>query len=789
MRAFARTVSRPIVGSSEVSPRAQPLLRPLNLFAFALGIAVLQRFPALPDPNICLILMAAAGLLFLALRRAAVPAAFLFGLAFAAWCAGIVLSQRLPMADSGRRGHVIVEITDLPQRREQQWQFEAKIRDSADFPELIGQRVKLAWYRTKNPLSSGDIRHFEVTLRTPNGVYNPGGFDAEQRALQKRWVAQGYVRMEIAQLGKHATIDRFRDALAGQIRKQIGDARARFVLALGMGDTRLLQDADWDLLRRTGITHLIAISGFHVGMVALAACWLMFGLYRLCPGLGLRLPLPMATSLMAMISASLYTAFAGFALPTVRTALMIAVLMACRLLGRHCTVTHAVALSMAAILLWDPIGILAPGFWLSFGGVLFLIAFMPRHGNVGLLGPFLRAQWVASVGLMPLSLGFFGQTTVLGPLVNLVAIPWISLVVVPLAILGCLFSGIPVIAEGFWQGSAILMQVLWTLLQWIGQLSWSSRMLPESGLTAIIVGLAGACLLLMPRQVPGYRLGALLMLPMLFPKMDVLPEGQLQVAMMDVGQGTAVLVRTKRHALLYDTGAGVPGGFSRGQTTVLPALHALGIERLHTVVVSHGDNDHAGGLAAVRDGIAVDRIQAPQGALPAQVPHAECIAGRHWQWDGVHFVYVWPIDRHSGDDNDRSCVLLVRGGGRSLLLTGDISAAAETQLLTHYGDLLRSEVVLVPHHGSAGSSSEAFIAAVNPQVALISSGFQNRFRHPRPDVLERYRNAGAQTVNTVYSGWAELTGTPDGWVWSRQARQDDRRYWLRNAQEVSVKGY
>lgn len=769
--------------------RAQPLLRPANLFAFALGVAVLQRLPVLPDTIICLILMAAAGLLLLALRRAALPAAFLFGLAFAAWCAGDALSQRLPMADSGRRGQVIAEITDLPQRIEQQWQFEAKIRDSADFPELIGHRVKLAWYRTGSTLSSGDIRHFEVTLRSPNGVYNPGGFDAEQRALQKRWAAQGYVRMEIARLGKRDTVDRFRDGLAGQVRKQIGDSRARFVIALGIGDTRLLQDADWDLLRRTGITHLIAISGFHVGMVALAACWLMSGLYRLCPWLGLRLPLPSATSWMAMISASLYAGFAGFALPTVRTALMIAVLMACRLLGRHCTVTHAVALSMAVILLLDPIGILAPGFWLSFGGVLLLIAFMPRQGNEGLLGPFLRAQWVASIGLMPLSLGFFGQTTVLGPLVNLAAIPWISLVVVPLALLGCLFSGVPVIAEGFWQGSAMLMQLLWTLLQWIGQLSWSSRMLPESGLTAIIVGLAGACLLLLPRQIPAYGLGAFLMLPMLFPKSDALPEGQLQMAMMDVGQGTAVLVRTKRHALVYDTGAGVPGGFSRGQSTVLPALQALGIGRLNKVVVSHGDNDHAGGLAAIRDGIAVDRIEAPAGALPDEVPQAECIAGRHWQWDGVHFVYLWPIDRRGGDDNDRSCVLLVRGGGRSLLLTGDISAAAESQLLTHYPELLRSEVLLVPHHGSAGSSSEAFIAAVKPRFALISSGFQNRFRHPRPEVLQRYRNAGAQTVNTVDSGWAELTGTPDGWVWSRLARRDDRRYWLRDAQEPSAKGY
>lgn len=780
MRALARTLSRPIAGSAELTPRAQPLLRPLNLFAFALGVAVLQRFPVLPDIAFSFILMVVTGLLFLTLRRAATPAAFLFGIALAAWSAGSALSQRLSVAESGRRGHVIVEIADLPQHRDNQWQFEASVRQSAEFPELAGHRVKLAWYRTQAQLKPGDIRHFEVTLRTPHGVYNPGGFDAEQRALQKRWVAQGYVRKEIARIGKRATIDRYRDALAEQIREQIGDARARFVIALAIGDTRLLQDADWDLLRRTGITHLIAISGFHVGMVALSAVWFMFGIYRLCPGLGLRFPLPLANAWASMAAAGLYTALAGFALPTVRTALMIAVLMACRLLGRHCTVTHAVALSMAVILLWDPVGILAPGFWLSFGGVLLLIAFMPESRHQGLLRPFLRAQWVASIGLMPLTLGFFGQTTLLGPLVNLVAIPWISLVVVPMALLGCLFACIPVIAEWFWQCAAMFMQVLWMLLQWVGSLSWSSRMLPESGLIAIIVGLAGACLFLMPRQVPGCRLGALLMLPMLFPKMDTVSEMQVRVAMMDVGQGTAVLVRTKRHALLYDTGAGVPGGFSRGESTVLPALRAIGIDRLHKVVVSHGDNDHAGGLAAVRDGIAIDRIEASPGALPAEVPHHECIAGQHWQWDGVHFIYLWPIDRKGENDNDQSCVLLVRGGGRSVLLTGDISAAAEARLSALYGKRMRAELVLVPHHGSGGSSSEDFISAVQPRIALISSGFQNRFRHPRTEVLERYRSAGSAVHNTVDLGWTELTGTPEGWVWSHRARQDERRYWLRS---------
>lgn len=789
MRAFARACARSTPGTPEVTQRAQPYLRPVNLFAFALGVAVLQRLPSLPDMGLSLFLMVLSALLFLRYRRVAVLAAFLFGAAFAAWSSGIALNQRLPMSESGTRGQVIAEITDLPQRDGNQWQFEAKIHRSGDFPSLVGRRIKLGWYRTDTLLRSGDIRHLEVTLRTPNGVYNPGGFDAEQRALQKRWAAQGYVRKEIGHVGQKNTIDRFRDALSGQIRRQLGEVTARFVTALALGDTRLLQDADWEVLRLTGITHLIAISGFHVGMVAMAAVWAVLFFYRLWPSLALRWPQPTATAWMAMLAAGMYAAFAGFALPTVRTALMISVFMTCRLLGRHCTVTHAVALSMAVMLLWDPISILTPGFWLSFGGVLLLIAFMPSEGGQGIFRPFMRAQCVASLGLLPLTIGFFEQTTVIGPLVNLLAIPWISLIVVPLALLGCLFSGVPVIAELFWQAGAMLMQVFWILLQWLQTLPWSSRTIPESSMAAVVIGLVGACLLLMPGQVPGSRMGALLLLPMLFPKMDYVPEGQLRVAMMDVGQGTAVLVRTKRHTLLYDTGAGLPGGFSRGQTTVLPALRALGVRHLDKVVVSHGDNDHAGGLTAVRDGVAIDRIDASWRALPANVPHHECLAGQYWQWDSVQFMYVWPILRSNDNDNDQSCVLWIRGAGRSLLLTGDISAEAEAQMLAHYGDWLRAEVLLVPHHGSAGSSSEAFIAAMKPRIALISSGFQNRFRHPRPDVLERYRNAGVHTVNTVDTGWAELAGTPEGWLWSRRTRLDDRRYWLRTPQEPSVNGY
>lgn len=789
MRTLARTVPRAIAGTSALSFRVRPCLHPCHLFAFALGVAVLQRLPALPDAGMCLFLMAASGFLLCRYPRHGILPAFIFGIMFAAWTAGAVLSQRLALVESGSRGEITAEITDLPQRSQDQWQFEAKILGSTDFPALTGRRVKLAWYRTDAVLVPGNIHRFEVTLRTPNGVYNPGGFDAEKRALQKRWAAQGYVRHAISADGHRVTIDRIRDALSGQIRRQIGDTKARFVSALALGDTRLLEDADWEILRRTGITHLIAISGFHVGIVALSAAWLAFGFYRILPGLGLHLPQPKAAAWAAIAASWAYTAFAGFALPTVRTALMIAVFMGCRLLARRCTVIHAVALSMAAMLLWDPLSILAPGFWLSFGGVILLVAFMPRQSGSGIFQPFLRAQWVASLGLLPLSLGFFGQTTLVGPLVNLLAIPWISLVVVPLALLGCLFAGIPPIAEGCWNAAAALMQWLWMLLQWLQALPWSSRILPEAGLPALLLAMLGVCLFLLPRQIPGRRFGPLLMLPMLFPGTDQIPEGQLRVAMMDVGQGTSVLVRTRHHALLYDAGPGIPGGFSRGETTVLPALRALNVRRLHRVVISHGDNDHAGGLAALRSGIAIDRIDASWQALPKQVPHRECLAGSHWQWDGVEFTYLWPVSGFDGEDNDRSCVLSIKSGQRRILLAGDISSAAEARLLERYGHELEAEVILVPHHGSAGSSSDPFIAAVRPRIALVSSGFQNRFRHPRREVIARYDSHGAVTVNTVETGWAELAGTPTGWEWARRSRFDDRRYWLRPAPEPAVTGY
>jgi competence protein ComEC len=459
--------------------------------------------------------------------------------------------------------------------------------------------------------------------------------------------------------------------------------------------------------------------------------------------------------------------------------------MLCKLMHRHISTLQAVCLSLLAILLSDPFSILSPGFWLSFSGVLSLILFMPQIPGQGMLRPFIRAQWVVSLALLPLGIGFFNQSTLIGPLVNLLAIPWISLVVVPVALLGCLFAWLPAFAGVLWHIAAWTMQAFWRLLLLVQDQQWAGYYSAEPALSVIALAMLGACVCLLPNAMPGKWLGFFLMLPMLAPEAISIPHAQMRVAMIDVGQGLSVLIRTRRHTLLYDTGAGNDKGFSRGASAIVPALRAVQVSTLDRVVISHADNDHAGGLPAIR-------AQMPIGVLEAsyRTPGAApCRKGMHWTWDGVRFEYLWPAAGVNGSDNDNSCVLRIDAGGRSILLTGDISKNAEQQLLALQGPRLASEIIVVPHHGSKTSSSATFLQAVKPKLALVSSGFQNRFRHPNHQVIQRYHIQGAQVVNSVDSGWAELESGPSGWRWLNRARVEGRRYWHRASPQESLDGY
>lgn len=755
----------------------QTLNRPQILFSFALGLAFVQQWPALPDPLISIFLLLFALIGCVRWPRVALPCALIAGVAYAMLSGSVALSKRLDVAHSGQTIEVVVEVAGLPVYEHDQWQFQGEVIHASGFESLQGERIKLAWYKTSARLQPGDVWRFTALLRVPNGVQNPGGFDAERRALEQSIVAQGYVKRDAQFLFAKPGLDRWRNGLSMQIGKALGLPQARFVQALALGDTRGLSDADWERLRQTGITHLIAISGFHVGIVALFAAWVMHAFYCLWPRVGLVLPRPLGIALISIIAAVGYTAIAGFAIATVRTAWMIALFMAARLCYRSLTVLHAVALSMVLMLLWDPFCVLNAGFWLSFSGVLLLATGMPSDSKKGWFWPFIKAQYVVSIGLFPITVLFFGQTTVIGPLVNLIAIPLISLMIVPLALFGILFSAIDFVAQLFWSASAWLMQQFWQILELVSEQQWTSMYVPEPTFWALALAAFGVALLILPKPVPGRALGLVLLLPVCLAKMPEIEHGQLRIAMLDVGQGLSVLVQTAEHRLLYDTGAGHKYGFNRGESTVVPALRAHGIDRLDLVVVSHADNDHSGGFEALHKAIRVPHVREPIAGTVGL--SQDCRAGQRWRWDGIDFEMLWPILPLAEKKNDQSCVLLISTGRQRVLLTGDISARVEAELIERYPHLAGITILLVPHHGSKTSSSAEFLNQLKPELGLVSAGFQNRFKHPNAAVAERYQAQGIALTNTVDTGWAELLITPDFWRWWHRERIDDQRYWMR----------
>jgi len=291
---------------------------------------------------------------------------------------------------------------------------------------------------------------------------------------------------------------------------------------------------------------------------------------------------------------------------------------------------------------------------------------------------------------------------------------------------------------------------------------------------AVPAALAGVSWLLLPRGAGARLPAALLCLPLLWPARDRPQPGEVELLVMDVGQGLAVWVRTHRHRLLYDAGPAADGGFDAGERVVVPTLHALGEDGLDRVLLSHGDRDHAGGMPAVRRAFAEPPLLAPAGAVPGAA--WPCHGGEAWRWDGVAFTVLHPAagTRYAG--NASSCVLRIQTDHGALLLTGDIGANEEAQLLASSPGLLRADVALVAHHGSAGSSSAAWVRAVSPRLALVSSGHGNRFGHPRGEVVQRWRLAGAEVLGTADSGALRVWLGAEG-LQVREQRLFERRWW------------
>ncbi|HXZ09190.1 MAG TPA: DNA internalization-related competence protein ComEC/Rec2 [Paraburkholderia sp.] len=848
---------------------------------FALGILWLQQQASLPghDASWMLALLAVglvAGTMWLRLRLCsgryawAVQAAgwIAIGLAsgcvgfdYAAWRAHERLSWVLPAEVEGRDIFVDGYVKGLPARDAKGTRFLFEVESNDAQIRRFPRTIQLAWMATDvppPPLEAGTRWRLPVRLKRPHGNANFGVRDAEAALLARDIRATGYVsgparalRLMGTARGFGVMVDRWRSAVRTRIDAALGDAPHRgIVIALAVGAQDAVSAADWLLMRNTGTSHLVAISGLHIGFVAGLAAWVIGALWRRSCFVGRDWPLLIPAQKVATTGGALFAAghagLAGFNVPAQRALWMLIVVALAFVSGRSVAPSFVLAWALGLVLLIDPWAVLSAGFWLSFCAVAAILFAMSGRVRVhdheqhvrdpdesrlarlraaiqrrlralaGRVHSGAHVQFAVTIALAPLTAYWFAQIPLIGPLANAFAIPWVSLLVTPTVLTGVITGAVlpaPFGTVAFRVAHAQL-DVLMAGLQVLAHPAWAVWQLPQPGGWALAAAAVGVIWCLAPRGWPLRWAAPLTWLPLLLPPPHGPLAGTFRLTALDIGQGSSILVETAHHALLFDAGPG-PESTHAGERIVVPYLQANGVRQLDILAISHADSDHAGGAPAVLEGVEVRQLLAalaPANPLWANArgvgaDTVPCAAGQRWQWDGVDFEILWPdAGPLRGKPNEHCCVLRVStpGGaqtaphaasarpgapgasgasaagaapGASALLSADIEAPVERILRARDPDVLRSQVLLVPHHGSKTSSTEPFLDSVDPLLAIFQVGYRNRFHHPNPGVFSRYlaRHIELSRSDTDGAVRVELDGAT---LSIERYRATHRRYWM-----------
>ena len=812
------------------------------LAAFVGAIALLQQAAQLPARQTNEALGIAAAVLAVCAAAAlrlphrlgqsavlilACAAAASAGYGYAAYVGAQRLADQLSFADEGRDVLVTGVIAGLPSAIERGVRFPFQVEEAQPVDVHVPQLITLSWYQNPDGVRPAQRWRMAVRLRRPHGNFNPAGFDSELWMLEQGIRATGTVRDGKGQpvptclretvWRLNPMIDRARDGLRERLQRLLSGSRyGGVIIALVMGDQGLIAQGDWTLFNRTGISHLVSISGLHITMIA--------GLVALAAGAAWRrsrrllavCPVQTVRAIAGALGALAYCLLAGWGVPAQRTFVMLATVALALILRMQLGAGTLLALAAAAVSLWDPWAVTATGFWLSFGAVASI--FLVCHGRltpedhssrsnrggeawsdrlahwraqaVDLFHEATRVQAAVTIGLVPLTLVLFQQVSLISPLANAVAIPLVSYLVTPLALVGallcCLGEPLAPVAQLLLDASQGLFALLAACLQWLVNLPYAWIGFPAPPAWTVVAAGIGILWMLAPAGWPLRWVGAAWMVPAFVMPAPRPAPGALWLTALDVGQGMALVLETEHETLLFDTGPKVAEDSDAGARVIVPYLRARGIDRVSLLVVSHLDSDHSGGVRSILDSLRVDRVLTSiepdhpmlQGAREVQ----RCEAGQHARVGALWLTVVSPpaslYEQPRATTNAKSCVILARSGPIRVLLTGDVPQREEAGMVAAFGNDLQAQLMVAPHHGSKTSSSERLVTAVRPAWVSIQAGYRSRFGHPHPEVVQRYAQHDARIVRSDWSGAARWRFEADGSVALEQWRIDHARYWL-----------
>lgn len=645
----------------------------------------------------------------------------------------------------------------------------------------VKAKVRLSWYFANDiDLNTGDKWLLNIKIKQNNGFRNEGGFDYEKWLFANKISATGYVRVndnnQILSSSNFAFVNQIRQKIKDKISPYLQELSFSGVInALVIGDKSMIKDKNWELLKSTNTTHLSVISGLHIGLISTLFFFMASFLWRTSKYLLKKIPAQEIGAYSGIFGALMYTFIAGFSIPTQRAFIMASVAFLSIILKLKYNHWTLYAIALMIVLIINPLSIYDVGFWLSFYVVAIILYGVTIFKDKAKITKLIYLQLLIFFTMIPITSWFFQANYSISTIANLIAVPIFSIFIVPMSLIAALFAILDIqsIANILFILINLILEILALVLNKLVALPFNKIKFSPNNILDLIILLIGVFVLVMPSGLKLKKIAILLILIPITYTSNISPNA-VKIDILDVGQGLAVVARTKNHTLIYDTGAMSPSGFNMGDAVITPFLITNKVREIDVIIISHGDNDHIGGLEAILKNFTVNKIIS---STPNKISRKSeiCYAGQKWSWDNINFEILSPEKNSKLKGNNASCVLKISNKNTSILLTGDIEKKAEKILLTN--ENIKADVMLIPHHGSKTSSSEDFILAVSPKIAISSAGYKNQFKHPAELVLKRYKNKSIKILSTICSG--QISFNLEDEIKIKQYRKDNKNFYNR----------